>query len=172
MSRATRCGLFEADLSAGELRKQGRLIRVPLSALTAVVVLLLTHTGTVTRSESNSSSANRAVAAEASLPPGTVDAGALDDYRRGRIAMSRRTEEGLRSGIELFGRALALDPRYASAHVGLADAWSLLASYGMEEPRSALQRARDHATRALQLNPGQADAHTSLGRTTMIGNWD
>jgi len=88
------------------------------------------------------------------------------------MALSRRTEEGLRSGVALFHRALALEPTYASAYVGLADAWSLLASHGMEKPGPALQRAREFAERALTLAPNDANAHASMGRLTMIGDWD
>lgn len=140
-----------------------------LGVMAGLIVIVFNYSGSIQRA---SPAITKPVATNESSSASTDDAEAREAYGRGRIALSRRTEDGLRSGVELFGRALALDPRYASAHVGLADAWSLLASYGMEEPRSALQRARDHANRALQLNPGQADAHTSLGRTTMIGNWD
>ena len=97
---------------------------------------------------------------------------ARDAYERGRAALSRRSEESLQRGLEHFARAIALSPRYAEAYVGLADSWSLLASYGMVDPREAMPRARDAANRALMLDAGLARAHAALGRTTMIYDWD
>ena len=97
---------------------------------------------------------------------------ARDAYERGRAALSRRSEESLQRGLEHFSRAIALSPRYAEAYVGLADSWSLLASYGMVDPREAMPRARDAANRALMLDAGLARAHAALGRTTMIYDWD
>ena len=141
---------------------------IPLGLMAALVVWLLSSAMTpsgVTVSSSTSPTATTGTAR-------TDNAAAQEAYSRGRLALTRRTQDGLRSGITLFERAVALDPGFASAYVGLADAWSLLASYGMEEPRQALERARTYASRALTINPDQADAHASLGRTAMISDWD
>ena len=107
-----------------------------------------------------------------SVSANSSEASRHDDYARGKVALTRRSEEGLRSAIELFGRAVSIDPRHDGALVGLADAWGLLASHGMDEPRSAMVRAREFANRALTINPESADAHRALGRITMIGDWD
>ena len=42
----------------------------------------------------------------------------------------------------------------------------------MEEPRAATARARDYARRALAINPRSGEAHASLGRTSMLADWD
>ena len=97
---------------------------------------------------------------------------ARDAYERGRLALSRRSDESLRLGVEHFQRAVALSPRYADAYVGLADAWSLLSSDGLVDPREGMPRARDAANRALMLDATLARAHTSLARTAMIFDWD
>ena len=73
---------------------------------------------------------------------------------------------------ENFERARALSPRYANAHVGLADGWSLMASDGLIDPREAMPRSRDAANRALALDATLAPAHASLGRTAMLFDWD
>ena len=141
---------------------------IPLGVMVALVAGLLSSAKTSPQSSAT-------VAASRTTTTGTAhtdNAAAQEAYTRGRLALTRRTQEGMRSGITLFERAVALDPGFASAYVGLADAWSLLASYGMEEPRRALERARTYANRALAINPDQADAHASLGRTAMIGDWD
>ncbi len=110
--------------------------------------------------------------AAAATDAGAADATASDPYARGRIALSRRSEDGLRSAIRLFERAVERDPGHAAAYVGLADAWSLLASYGVEEPRTAMGRAREFANRALAIDAESPEAHTSLGRTAMLSDWD
>lgn len=97
---------------------------------------------------------------------------ARDAYERGRLALGRRSDESLRLSVEHFQRAIALGPRYAEAHAGLADAWSLLSSYGLVDPREGMPRARDAANRALMLDATLARAHASLARTAMIFDWD
>ena len=141
---------------------------IPLGAMVVLLVALLNFTGATRRPALPTAEPASAPA----LPVSATDQGANEAYNRGRIALSRRTEEGLRSGVALFQRALEHDPGFASAYVGLSDAWSLLASHGMEEPGPALQRAREFAERALTLNPEDADAHASMGRLTMLGTWD
>lgn len=138
---------------------------LPVAVLAGLVLALIYYTGTIFRAEGP-------VTRPAQVATGTEDAAARAAYARGRIALSRRSEDGLRSGIELFERALALDPAYAAAYVGLADASSLLVSYGIEEPRDAMARAREFANRALTINPESSEAHASLGRTAMLADWD
>jgi tetratricopeptide (TPR) repeat protein len=105
-------------------------------------------------------------------PRATPIYAARDAYERGRFALSRRTAENLRAGVEQFQRAVQMSPRYADAYVGLADAWSLQSSYGIIDPREGMPRARDAANRALMLNPSSASAHASLARTAMIFDLD
>ena len=50
---------------------------------------------------------------------------------RGATTSNQRTEEGLRKAVEFFEKALAEGPEFAPAHSGLADAYSLLAHYGV-----------------------------------------
>jgi tetratricopeptide (TPR) repeat protein len=97
---------------------------------------------------------------------------ARDLHLQGRHALSRRTEDGLRQSVGFFEQAIQSDPRYAPAYVGLADAYSLLSSYGVLDPREGMPKARDAANRALTLDPRLAEAHASLGRTAMIFDWD
>jgi DNA-binding winged helix-turn-helix (wHTH) protein/tetratricopeptide (TPR) repeat protein len=97
---------------------------------------------------------------------------ARDAHDRARVALSRRTPDALTSAVEQFERAVMLSPRYAEAHVGLAEAWSLLASYGLTDPREGMPRARAAATHALALDPSLARAHATLARTAMVFDWD
>lgn len=112
-------------------------------------------------------------AARSSRPPLVSGSAAAQDFHeRGRIAVAHRTPESLRTGIVNFERALAADARFAAAYVSLADAYGMLASDGVDDPRVAMPRSREAANRALTLDPGLATAHASLGRTTMLFDWD
>ncbi len=107
-----------------------------------------------------------------STRPVSTNPAAMDAYRRGQFALSRRNEPSLRSAVGLFERTMALDPGYAPAYAGAADAWSLLSSYGAEDSAIASSRARELATRALTLDSTSSEAHASLGRTAMLADWD
>jgi hypothetical protein len=62
----------------------------------------------------------------------TVDAERTDDteahnqFLLGRSFVDQFTEAGFRHGVEAFKRAVSLDPKYAAAYAGLADAEALL----------------------------------------------
>jgi len=96
----------------------------------------------------------------ASAPTGNTRAYEL--YLRGRHAWRLRDEEGIRTAIDLFGRAVEEDPSFAGAYGALAGAHATLVSYGIGDVTDALVRARDHARHALSLDEDLAEAHASL----------
>lgn len=83
-------------------------------------------------------------------------------YLKGRYLWNRRTEADLRRAIGCFAKAAELDPRFALAYVGLADAYTLLPEYGTQSPQEAHPQARAAALRALELDESLAEAHASL----------
>lgn len=108
-------------------------------------------------------------------PPGaTTSPEAHDLYRQGRYAWSTRTPESLLKAVSLLERAIAADPAYAWAHVGLADAYNMLGSYdyGVLPPDSAYPLARRAALRALELSRDLAPAHAALATVSMNYEWD
>ncbi|MEX2272680.1 MAG: protein kinase, partial [Vicinamibacterales bacterium] len=82
-------------------------------------------------------------------------------YLKGRHLWNKRGA-GLKAGLELFEQALQLDPDYALAQAGVADAYTLLAFYGFMRPADAMPRAKTAARRAVALAPDLAEAHTAL----------
>ncbi len=103
----------------------------------------------------------------------TENAEAWDAYLRGRYAWSRRTPEGHQKAIEEFQQATRIDSRYALAYAGLADAYALLGSNPNRAlPRAeAMEKAREAALKAIQLDSGLAEAHTSLAFILMHYDW-
>jgi TolB-like protein/two-component SAPR family response regulator len=84
-------------------------------------------------------------------------------YSQGRRTLDQRTAEAMRRSVEYFEQAIALDPGYALAWVGLADALALLQDYRHDSDNDALPRAREAVRRALELDPYLAEAYGSLG---------
>lgn len=94
-----------------------------------------------------------------------VDPRAYDDFLRARALWRSQVEEDVEESITLFSRAITVEPEYAEAYAGLAQAYISLAWIGAEPlpPRSVFPRARAAAVRALQLDSTMADAHAVMG---------
>jgi TolB-like protein/Tfp pilus assembly protein PilF len=84
-------------------------------------------------------------------------------YLKGRYFWNRRTGENLKKSIDYFNQAIAADPNYALAYVGLADCYVLLEEYAGTPSSETLPKARAAALHALQIDDSLAEAHTSLG---------
>lgn len=93
---------------------------------------------------------------------GTANPQAYDAYLRGRFHWNKRTEEGLRKGLEYFQLALEKDPAYAPAHSGIADSYNLLANFGYISPAEAFPRAIAAARKAIELDDSLSEAYASL----------
>ncbi len=93
-------------------------------------------------------------------------------YARGRASLDRRTPEGITEAIGLFEKAAAIDPKYAPAYSGIADCQCLIAQIGEVPPIGCLRKAREAAQRALDLDDGLAEAHTTLAAVTSLLDFD
>jgi TolB-like protein/Flp pilus assembly protein TadD len=86
-----------------------------------------------------------------------------EEFLRGRQRYFESTAEGLGEAISHFERATALDPKFALAYCGLAEAHAIRGNRGFAPMRESLERAEAYARRALQLDPGLSEAHAALG---------
>jgi TolB-like protein/Tfp pilus assembly protein PilF len=91
---------------------------------------------------------------------------------QGRFHANKRTRDGLRQSVACFEQAIGADDCSAIAYAGLADAYSLLAEYGLLDPVEAMPKARGAAEKALTLDPGSAEAHVSLAFIRSLFEWD
>ncbi len=103
--------------------------------------------------------------------PPTQNLEAYQLYLQGRYIWNQRGV-GLTKALEYFQRALALDEHFAQAHAGVADAYALLAFYGLRPPRDVMPRAKAAAQRALALDDRIAEAHASMGLINWLYDWD
>jgi Flp pilus assembly protein TadD len=101
-----------------------------------------------------------------------VNPNAHQAYLRARYQWNKRTEDGLKKSIEHYHQALAADASYAPAYAGLAEAYAMLASYGVTAPREVMPKARAAAKRALEADPSLAEAYAVLGFVRSFYDWD
>jgi tetratricopeptide (TPR) repeat protein len=104
-------------------------------------------------------------------PSRPADPAAVDLYMRGRYWWNKRGPALLRS-IQLFTDALDVDPTFAPAYAGMADAYVQLGYASLLRPDDAFPKARAAATRALQLDSTLAEPHAALGFVSLYFDWD
>ncbi len=100
------------------------------------------------------------------------DPEAYELYLQGRYFLNKGNGEGLKRSEQLFLQALDRDPTYARAWAGLADAYGLFGWYLSVPPEDGYPRARAAAERALELDPGLAEAHATLAATLSNYYWE
>jgi TolB-like protein/Tfp pilus assembly protein PilF len=99
--------------------------------------------------------------------PAAGDVQAWDHYQRARKLFYLYSKKGMRLARELFERAIALDPGYARAWCGLSDCAAFLYTNAGRRPED-LEQAEATSRRALELDPGLAEAHASRGVTLSL----
>ena len=102
---------------------------------------------------------------------GTQNLEAYQAYVKGRALLYKRGPAIPRS-LECCQRAVTLDPEYALAWAGLADAYTAHGYYGFARAQHSMPKGMDAAVRAVTLDPLLAEAHTALAMASLIGTWD
>jgi serine/threonine protein kinase/tetratricopeptide (TPR) repeat protein len=97
-----------------------------------------------------------------------ADIRAYDYYLRGRELTSQHRRKAYAHALEMFERAIELDPGYARAYAGVADCYAMLYHY-IEATEENLRRAEEASRKALELDPGSAEAHASRGHVLALG---
>ncbi len=99
-----------------------------------------------------------------------VNPEALTALLEGRSFWVLRTTEGFTRAGELFNRAVALDPDWATAHAALASLLTIEASYrkgGGDSVSEQFALAAREAKRAIELDPTLGEPHAALGKIAM-----
>ena len=102
----------------------------------------------------------------------TRNADAYDLYLRGRRFWHQLTPETTRLAVEHFSRAADLDPDYALAWAGVAQAFATSPINGDAPPIAAFARASDAAIRAMRAESGLAEAQHAWGDVNFFLAWD
>ena len=96
------------------------------------------------------------------LAGSTENVEAYEYYLRGRLLFWQSSRQSLEAARRLYKRAVAIDPEYALAHAGIADASSILYTFwtGSETDLNTGEAA---SLRAVELAPMLAEAHLARG---------
>jgi serine/threonine-protein kinase len=101
-----------------------------------------------------------------------VNLEAYDLYLLGRYHWNRHEPAEYQKAIGYFEQAIAKDPKSALAYSGLSEVYSYMIDLDMAPTLQVAAKARDAADRALALNEGLAEAHTSRGLVAHEADWD
>ena len=97
---------------------------------------------------------------------------AYDYYLKGRFLLHKANDEqrfdiskdGLMASLGYYEKAIAIDPEFAEAWAGLANAWYTLSGWGWYQPYiEGVQKAWTYCNKALEIDPGCAEAHAIKG---------
>jgi len=92
----------------------------------------------------------------------TVDANAYDLYLRGQEYLYRLTKRGVEHAIQLFEKAIELDPRYAAAYAACSSAYGQMYQYFSRE-EAYRTKAQELSFKALMYDNNLPEAYTAMG---------
>src|SRR6267143_1360552 len=96
---------------------------------------------------------------------------AYSAYLKGRhLLLDNKTEATIAVALQYFLRAIELDPNFALAYAGLADAYAEQADADLA-PEKAFALSKQSALRALSINPDLAEAHVFLANALFYNEW-
>ncbi|CAN5439571.1 hypothetical protein BH10ACI2_BH10ACI2_08060 [soil metagenome] len=95
---------------------------------------------------------------------------AYREYLKGRYFTLQYSPEGHKKALEHLNKAIEIDPTYALAFAGLADAYTT-ASDGLLPPREALTKAKAASQKAIDLDAKLAEAWAAHGHAR-LHEWD
>lgn len=93
-------------------------------------------------------------------------------YLQGRYEWNKRLEAPVRKSIAYFKQAIEKDSTYALAFAGLGDAYLMLGVYSALRPDESFPVGKIYAEKALQLDPGLAEAYATLIDIHIHYDWD
>jgi tetratricopeptide (TPR) repeat protein len=109
---------------------------------------------------------------DAMPPAAKVHPEAYELFLRGELSTAQGNPSGVDRGVDYYQRAIALDPQFAPAHAGLAEALFAQEFWGMAPLRGNVDKVRASTATALSLDPDLADGHVMNARIRFNYDWD
>jgi TolB-like protein/class 3 adenylate cyclase/Tfp pilus assembly protein PilF len=98
----------------------------------------------------------------------TQNTEAYEFYLRGRFYLNKRF---LLQSLEQFKKAVEIDPDFAKAYGGLADAYVILGFYNFLPAKEVMPKAREAADAAIRLDNSLCEPYCSLGMYYASYEW-
>jgi serine/threonine-protein kinase len=115
---------------------------------------------------------NLSSAGSPAVAPGTQNFEAYSHYLKGRYYLNQRSAAGLQRSATAFDAATAIDPHYAEAYAGLAEAHATLGLYGIVAPQDSMPRALRAARHAMQLLETLSSPVATAACITAVHDWN
>ena len=93
-------------------------------------------------------------------------------YMKGDFHRSRLILPEVQKSISYYEQAIAVDPTYALAYVGLEGAYRAMVLTNDVKPNDVMPMARAASLRAVELDESLAEAHTALAMVAFWYDWD
>ncbi len=107
------------------------------------------------------------------MPEGrTTDAEVYSLYLQGKYFTNLRGEENLEKAVAAFKQALAIDPDYAPAWIGIQVTYTLQVNYAQRPEGETRALAMKAAERALAIDENMASAWAALAYLKRTNDWD
>lgn len=102
----------------------------------------------------------------------TVNAQAYDLYLRGQDYLYRMTKRSVEYAIQLFEKAIELDPRYAAAYAGCSSAYGQMYQWFSRQERFR-EKAQELSFKALMYDSNLPEAYRAMGLSYLVwGKFD
>ena len=102
----------------------------------------------------------------------TDNAEAYELFLKGRYHSYKYTAQGWQRAVELFEKAIALQPDYALAHAGIAASRGCQWFFGILPAERTIPQCKAAYAQALAIDDGLADACLPLAIITFLYDWD
>ncbi len=106
------------------------------------------------------------------IHPVTLNAEAEDLYLQGIYQLYLETPASTNKAVALFQAAIAKDPSFARAYLGIGNAELNLVSLTAATPQEGNSKFREAAQKAIDLDPNLGSAWGELGLVTYIWDWN
>ncbi len=97
---------------------------------------------------------------------------AYEEYLKAKYNLARVTPESLELARQCYERAIAVDPRFGLAHVGLGFYWLAATIFGHIPAHQAVPAVRAAVRRALEIDGSIPEAHALLGYAAAFYDFD
>ncbi len=101
----------------------------------------------------------------------TSNTDAYELYLKGAFYVSRRGRSVLK-GLECFNQAIQLDPGYALAYNGVADAYFIAAFYGAFSGKEVMNKVKSAAETAIHLDDSYCETYCTLAQYYVGLEWN
>ncbi|RIH64424.1 helix-turn-helix domain-containing protein [Mariniphaga sediminis] len=102
----------------------------------------------------------------------TTSFDAYEYFLKARYHFNKWNPQDAQKAIELYEKAIALDPNHTDSYVGLADAYSFFAVTELMPGEQAWQISREYTDKAYSLNPENAGVHYLLANIAFFYDAD